>query len=163
MTDDIQLWSHQQECIDKSRDLPKCLINIWCGCGKTRIIVYKIFDDKQLLNVIVFPSLGLINQFNNDYILKSDWVDKFVDYKCMSFCSDDESKLKIKTKKITYTTSDRTLKTFLKLQSKRILTVTYQSFEKFAGVVCKNNISINRLYYDEAHHVVGGAIQCVKH
>ena len=159
MSGKIELWKHQRECVEQSRDFEKCLINIWCGCGKTRIIVYKIFDDNQNLNVIIFPSLGLINQFNNDYILKDEWSDMFKKYKFMSFCSDNESKLKIKTQKITYTTDELILQTFLTKKSKKILTVTYQSFEKFVDIVIENNIRVNRLYYDEAHHIVGDSIQ----
>ena len=69
MYTDIELYTHQKECILKKKDLKKSLNNLWCGSGKTRIIVYSIFDDGLELNVIVFPSFGLINQFNNDYIL----------------------------------------------------------------------------------------------
>ena len=64
------LWKHQLEAIEKSELHNKCLINMFCGTGKTRVIVEKIFKtilDSNNLNVIVFPSLPLINQFNNDY------------------------------------------------------------------------------------------------
>jgi hypothetical protein len=90
---DIHLYPHQKECILKKKDLPKSLINIWCGGGKTRIIVYSIFDDDQEINVIVFPSLGLINQFNNDYILSEDFMEYFKEYDCISVCSDTDKKL----------------------------------------------------------------------
>ena len=157
--DNISLWKHQKKAVKQTKKYDKCLINIWCGCGKTRIIVYKIFDDKKDLNVIVFPSLGLINQFNNDYILKNEWNDKFSDYKFLSFCSDNEKQLKIKTNKIKYTTDSIKIKKFLYESNKKLLTVTYQSFDKLVDIVTENNIKINRLYYDEAHHIVGDNIQ----
>ena len=89
---------------------------MWCGTGKTRTFTIGIFSDNQTTNVLVFPSLGLINQYCNDYILSPEepFVSEFEKYKCLAFCSDDESKLKIKTDKIKYTTKEKTLNTFLK-------------------------------------------------
>ena len=104
------LFPHQQECIECKKLEPICLINIWCGCGKTLIIVYSIYDDDKELNIIVFPSLGLINQFNNDYMLCENYIDIFKNYTCLSICSDSEKKLnkplnidKIKFPNIEYT------------------------------------------------------------
>jgi len=62
------LYPHQQECVCRKRSLPKSLINMWCGTGKTRVFTYSILEDGENVNVIVFPTLGLINQFNNDYV-----------------------------------------------------------------------------------------------
>lgn len=157
----ISLYPHQEECIDSKKGLPKSLINIWCGGGKTRIIVYSIFDDNQLVNVIVFPSLGLINQFNNDYILCKDFMDYFKEYQCLSVCSDSESKLKIKTDIIRYTTKESIIKNYLKKDCKKLFTVTYQSLEMFMKIIVDTNTTINRLYYDEAHHILGSNIQNV--
>jgi superfamily II DNA or RNA helicase len=157
--DNIVLWKHQKEAVLKSKGHKKCLINIWCGCGKTRIIVYKIFDDCKNMNIIVFPTLELINQFNNDYILKKEWKGHFDNYDCLSFCSDNESKLKINTNKIIYTTDIGIVQDFVSSPRKKIMTITYQSFEKFIGLAMSKKIYIDRLYYDEAHHIVGDAIQ----
>ena len=88
------LWNHQHECVESKRDLPKSVINIWCGGGKTRIIVFSILEDGKILNIIVFPSLGLINQFNNDYILSKEFRLLFKDYNCLSVFSESENKLK---------------------------------------------------------------------
>ena len=65
----INLWKHQQEAVDNKKKHKKCLINMWCGTGKTRVFVFSILEDNQKINVVVFPSLGLINQFNSDYIV----------------------------------------------------------------------------------------------
>jgi len=156
---DISLYPHQEKCIDAKKGLPKSLINIWCGGGKTRIIVYSIFDDGKEVNVIVFPSLGLINQFNNDYILCEDFMDYFKKYHCLSVCSDSESKLKIKTDIIRYTTKESIIKSHLKKEGKKLFTVTYQSLEMFMDIILETETSINRLYYDEAHHILGHNIQ----
>jgi ribosomal RNA-processing protein 8 len=155
----IPLYKHQKECVGSKKNLPKSLINIWCGGGKTRIIVYSIFDDNQEVNIIVFPSLGLINQFNNDYILCEDFMDYFKEYNCLSVCSDSESKLKIKTDLIRYTTNESIIKSYLKKVGKKLFTVTYQSLEMFMKIMVDNGTTINRLYYDEAHHILGHNIQ----
>jgi superfamily II DNA or RNA helicase len=160
------LYPHQKECILKKKDLPKSLINIWCGGGKTRIIVYSIFDDDREINVIVFPSLGLINQFNNDYILSNDFMDYFKEYQCLSVCSDSDKKLnkpigidKSKFPNIKYTTDTRLIKSTLKKPGKKLFTVTYQSLELFMKIIIDAKTTIDRLYYDEAHHILGNNIQ----
>ena len=110
------LYNHQQIALEEQKCHQKCFINMWCGTGKTRTFTMGVFRDNQTTNVIVFPSLGLIAQYCNDYILshKEPFVSEFKKYKCLAFCSDDESKLKIKTDKIKYTTKEKTLNTFLK-------------------------------------------------
>ena len=162
----ISLYKHQEDCIDSKKGLLKSLINIWCGGGKTRIIVYSIFDDNQLVNIIVFPSLGLINQFNNDYILCEDFMDYFKVYQCLSVCSDSDKKLnppekidKSRFPNIKYTTDKRQIISTLKKDGKKLFTVTYQSLEMFMDIIVETGTSINRLYYDEAHHILGSNIQ----
>jgi superfamily II DNA or RNA helicase len=161
-----KLYPHQKECILKKKDLPKSLINIWCGGGKTRIIVYSIFDDNKEVNIIVFPSLGLINQFNNDYILCEDFMDYFKDYHCLSVCSDSDKKLnppekidKSRFPNIKYTTDKRQITSTLKKVGKKLFTVTYQSLEMFMKIIVETGTIINRLYYDEAHHILGNNAQ----
>ena len=52
----MNLWTHQQEAVNSKKDYKKCLINMWCGTGKTRVFVYSIIEDNQKNNIIVFPS-----------------------------------------------------------------------------------------------------------
>ena len=125
----INLWKHQQEAVDSKKNHDKCLINMWCGTGKTRVFVFSILDDNKKINVIVFPSLGLINQFNSDYIVNPEFTSYWKNYSVLSFCSEDEKKMKNKRIKITYTTNKTTLLSCLK-KDKVLITVTYQSFEK---------------------------------
>ena len=153
------LWTNQKEAINSKRNYPKCLINMWCGTGKTRVFTYSILKDEQNINVIVFPSLGLINQYNLDYVINPEFIDFWKKYNIISFCSEDEKKLKNKSiKQITYTTSEKTLLSLLRKKN-ILITVTYQSFEKFTDIIKGQQIRINRLYYDEAHHTVGDKIQ----
>ena len=155
------LYNHQENALEKQKCHQKCLINMWCGTGKTRTFTMGVFRDNQTTNVIVFPSLGLINQYCNDYILSHEepFVSEFEKYKCLAFCSDDESKLKIKTDKIIYTTKEKILNSFLKQKNDKIILVTYQSFEKFINQIIERSITINNLIFDEAHHIVGDKIQ----
>ena len=103
------LYPHQQQAIINKRDKPKCLINMWCGTGKTRTFTISLFEDNQDINVLVFPSLGLINQYNNDYFLNLDntFKDNFDKFQCLAFCSDSDTKLKLKTSSIKYSTSEK--------------------------------------------------------
>ncbi len=162
---DIPLWNHQHECVEYKRDLPKSVINIWCGGGKTRIIVFSILEDGKILNIIVFPSLGLINQFNNDYILSKEFRLLFKDYNCLSVCSESENKLKkplidsSKFPNIKYTTDKKIVKNYLNKKGKKLFTVTYQSLDMFMNIIVQTKTKINRLYYDEAHHILGSNIQ----
>ena len=155
------LYPHQQQAIINKIDKQKCLINMWCGTGKTRTFTISLFQDNQDINVLVFPSLGLINQYNNDYFLNLDTIfkDNFDKFQCLAFCSDNDTKLKLKTSAIQYSTSERTCKSFMKKKDKKIVLVTYHSFEKFINICIDSKIRINRLIFDEAHHIVGEKIQ----
>ena len=157
----IHLRDYQKECIEKKRSLPNSLIKMWCGTGKTRIFTTSIIEFAFLLNVIVFPSLGLINQYNNDYVNNHTFEEYWYEYEILSFCSAEEPGKKKSSKKIKYTTSEQTLKTFLRKKGKKLITVTYQSFQKFVEIIKNTQNRINYLIYDEAHHTVGSQIQNV--
>lgn len=155
------LYPHQQEAIINKKDKSKCLVNMWCGTGKTRTFTTSLFQDFQDTNVIVFPSLDLINQYNNDYFLNQNKIFKehFDKFQCLAFCSDDDTKLKLKASTIKYSTSEKTCKSFMKQKGKKFILVTYHSFEKFINICYENEYQINRLIFDEAHHVVGEKLQ----
>ena len=46
----------------------KCLVKMFCGTGKSRIITNVIIHNKKDLSVVVFPSLALINQYSANYL-----------------------------------------------------------------------------------------------
>ena len=110
-----KLWPHQINAIEEQRKHNKCVINMWCGTGKTRTFTIELFINNNKTNVIVFPSLGLINQYSNDYVLSNEepFKTEFEKYKCLAFCSDNGSKLKSKGK-IKFTTDENKLCIFLK-------------------------------------------------
>ena len=136
------LYKHQQEAIQRENKHDKCLFNMWCGTGKTRVFTISMFIDNLNFNVIVFPSLGLINQYCNDYILNQGepFKTEFSKFKCLAFCSDDERKLKFNTKKIKYTTKEVVLKKFIDQLGNKLVVVTYQSFEKFINTCTSSDI-----------------------
>ena len=47
----------------------------------------------------------------------------------------------------------------MKKKEKKIVLVTYQSFEKFINICIDIDIQIDRLIFDEAHHIVGDKTQ----
>jgi superfamily II DNA or RNA helicase len=155
------MYKHQIATIESDAKYKKSIAIEWCGTGKTRTFTLSIFIYNQNLNVIVVPSLNLINQYNNDYILSNEepFKTEFKSFECLSFCSDDEKKLKIKDGRVKYTTNERKLGSFLKKPKQKLILVTYQSFEKFVGVVKSSGKHIDILIYDEAHHIVGDKIQ----
>jgi len=79
------LYEHQIRAVEACAPHKKCLINMWCGTGKTRTFTVDIFIQNQPMNVLVFPSLGLINQYSNDYILEEPFQSEFEKYKCLAF------------------------------------------------------------------------------
>ena len=80
----------QRDAIESQVHHKKCLINMWCGTGKTRTFTIDLFINNENFNVIVFPSLGLINQYGNDYILNRNepFISQFEKFNCLAFCSD---------------------------------------------------------------------------
>ena len=67
-----------------------------------------------------------INFFSNANFCSMD----FKRYKFLSFCSDDDGKLKTKGQVVNTTCQDK-LKQFLKKSHNKIVLVTYQSFDNF--------------------------------
>ena len=67
----------------------------------------------------------MINQYNNDYFLNLDntFKDNFDKFQCLAFCSDSDTKLKLKTSSIKYSTSEKTCKLFMKKKDKKIVLV----------------------------------------
>src|SRR5210317_1681457 len=101
----------------------KCLVKMFCGTGKSRIITNTIIHKKKELSVVVFPSLALIHQYSTDYLKHSDYKKYFNKHKMMNVSSEKLDDTEIKS-----TTDDAEIKTFLKPKGPKIILVTYQSY-----------------------------------
>jgi superfamily II DNA or RNA helicase len=130
----------------------KCLVKMFCGTGKSRIITNAIIHEKKELSVVVFPSLALIQQYWTEYVEKY-----LLKYKKLSISSLKERNDEIKKITIRSTTDDKEIKKFLKFKSQKIILVTYQSYQTLLD--CLDVKKIGLVCYDEAHHVTSPEYQ----
>jgi superfamily II DNA or RNA helicase len=137
----------------------QALLKMFCGTGKTRVLVKQLTSNKNNLSVIVFPSISLITQFNQDYVLKHNWKELFDKYKILSICSKNEKPDEITNKKINYTTSQESIYKFILENDKKLISITYQSLNNFVEIFNSLNLTIDLLIFDEAHHIIGNEIQ----
>jgi superfamily II DNA or RNA helicase len=128
----------------------KCLVKMFCGTGKSRIITNVIIHEKKELSVVVFPSLALISQYSADYLNNAEYVKHFKKHKTLNVSSE-------KLENMESTTDAKEIKKFLKYKSPKIILVTYQSYQVLLD--CLEGKKIGLVCYDEAHHVVSPETQ----
>lgn len=120
----------------------ECLVKMFCGTGKSRVIQRIILERKHPLSVVVFPSLALIRQFTKGYLYGN------VKTNCLLNVSSDEE-----LKDITGTTDPAQIHQFLNnpktKQQKKIICVTYQSLDVLLSSIGDTKIGI--ACFDEAH------------
>ena len=170
MTNSIQtLYEHQLRCKHEIATLfskpnidHRALIKMFCGSGKSYIIYDTILAFGHKLSVIVVPSIGLITQFNKDYLLdpikisynKHNYNKSF---NVMTICSKDE--VKDTNTENTFTTNDdiieKSLNNFISKDKNVVVLVTYQSLGKLINIIRQNNMKIDLMCFDEAHHILG--------
>jgi len=121
--------SYQIEALFNIINKKKCLVKMFCGTGKSRIITNVITYQQKELNVVVFPSLALINQFSSDY------YQYFCDYKIINISSEILPNIKS-------TTNITTIKKFLKSKNSKLVLVTYQSFGVFLNCLETKNVGL---------------------
>jgi superfamily II DNA or RNA helicase len=124
------------------------LCQAFCGCGKSRFAYKSILKSIKLensLNLIVFPSIALITQFNSDYIKTGISSGKF---KTISICSKNELK-NSEYKEFSYTTKKSEIQYFINTKSHKIICCTYQSLSKLTESL--GNTKIQFAIFDEAH------------
>ena len=119
------------------------LIHAFCGTGKSRLavkcILYSI-EQGNKNNIIVFPSISLVTQFNQDYLVQfSDTIP------IMSVCSRDE----LNNDEILYTTCPNQIECFMSEHQPKIICCTYQSLQNFKDNTQETNIDL--VIFDEAH------------
>ncbi len=97
-----------------------------------------------MLNVIVFPSLGLISQYATDYLCKEAYQKHFENYDLLNVSSEH-------LQTIASTTDPTQIREFLSRNAKKLVVVTYQSLGVLLG--CLDGRKIGLIEYDEAHRV----------
>jgi superfamily II DNA or RNA helicase/ubiquinone/menaquinone biosynthesis C-methylase UbiE len=116
----------------------KCIVKMFCGTGKSRLMRYcRIAQNKKLV-VYVVPSLSLLEQFYTDYLRDFSLVKRI--------SCEQES-----------TTDSTEIIEFLKMPADKIICITYQSFETLVHLLGDTKIDV--CIFDEAHHVVGKTYQ----
>jgi superfamily II DNA or RNA helicase/SAM-dependent methyltransferase len=158
-----ELRSHQRQCLDKTNDYltsnDEGLIEMFCGTGKS-LVEYKLLLNFET-SVIIFPSIGLITQFNRDYIIKYDYP-----YSSLSICSKDElnesnlsDKECVTRLNLKVTTDESHIIKFIETNESYLILCTFQSLETLSQILNKKCIMVNLIIYDEAHHIVGDNTQ----
>ena len=133
---------YQQDADDaifeELRETNKCIVKMFCGTGKSRLMRYcRVAQNKKLV-VYVVPSLSLLEQFYADYLRDFPLVQRI--------SCEQES-----------TTDSTEIIEFLKMPADKIICITYQSFETLVHLLGDNKIDV--CIFDEAHHVVGKTYQ----
>jgi superfamily II DNA or RNA helicase len=145
----LSLLDHQQEALDfvieeLQNGKDRVLFSMCTGSGKTRVIL-KIPHEMDWERVVyIFPTLSLVEQFKNDYIIKYNITNVKL------ICSLKESKSEIEVDTHEYITDDKELYNKLKDNTYTLIT-TYASLEKVLKSIKKNKQDCN-LIFDEAHH-----------
>lgn len=129
----------------------ECLVKMFCGTGKSRVIKKLVIEQKKSLSVIVFPSLALIRQFTKEYLGDIDTKA----YGLMNVSSEELTD-------ITSTTEPAQIHHFINnhktKKQKKIICVTYQSLAVLLDSLGDTKIGIT--CFDEAHHTTSET--CVK-
>ena len=118
----------------------KCIVKMFCGTGKSLLMRKCKYAQNQKLVVYVFPSLGLIKQFCEEYFIKAGYKSPF------KISSEDDS-----------TTDPMLIQTEILKEENKIICVTYQSYKTLLDNIGSNKIDV--CIYDEAHHAVGQTYQ----
>ncbi len=161
----MNLRSHQKDCaqtIDEHlKNNDKGLIKMFCGSGKSFVIYHTILKYGNKLSVIVVPSISLITQFNKDYFLNKICNDynneKFKkEFELLSICSKNEIDKKTETN---FTTDSEEILEFLEKEEDKIILVTYQSLKTLCDIIKENDMKIDLLCFDEAHHITADGMK----
>lgn len=136
------LRNYQRQAISSIPSKGRCLIKMWCGTGKTRTFWVPILEWKHPLNIIVFPWLNLIEQFERDYIKDKEWEPhmKGIEYKVVSSKG---------------TTRPSDIANFVAQDGQKVILVTYDSFHLV------QHLKADVMVFDEAHHTVRDEVRPV--
>jgi superfamily II DNA or RNA helicase len=121
----------------------RCIVKMFCGTGKSLVMrKCNILQHKSLI-VYVFPSLNLVAQYYSDYL-----ADIPKDHLLVV-----SSEISSPKHPIDSTTDSNAIKQFLCQTMRKIICVTYQSYDTLLN--CLEDQLIDVCVYDESHHIVG--------
>jgi len=143
---------HQQECMDRINkhltDQDQGIVEMFCGTGKTLVEFITLSNYQHSL--IIFPSIGLVTQFNKDYLLNFNYPNPSI-----SICSKKE----FEDTNINVTTEENKISGFIKSNKNFLICCTYQSLETLINIAKKIKCRFNMVIFDEAHHIIGSKVQ----
>ena len=137
--------SCQQKAYERTTELLEthnnCLVKMFCGTGKSRVIRAILLTQKKPLSIVVFPSLALIRQFTADYLK---------DIKTCAILNVSSEHLD----DFQSTTEPADIRKFIKPKPKgaakmKIVCVTYQSLQVLLDSLGEARIGLT--CFDEAH------------
>ena len=134
---------YQIEALQSIFQYEKCVVKMFCGTGKSRIMTNVILHENKDLSVVVFPSLALIQQYSSDYL-------QTFTHQILNISTE-------MLESIVSTTDTDQIRTFLRRTEPKVILVTYQSFEVLLSCLDQK---IPLIQYDEAHHTTG--LECQK-
>jgi superfamily II DNA or RNA helicase len=135
--------SCQQKAYERTTELlethDKCIVKMFCGTGKSRVIRTIILTQKKPLSIVVFPSLALIRQFTADYLkdIKTCAILNVSSEQLDDFQSTTEP---ADIRKFTVAKKDKKMK---------IVCVTYQSLQVLLDNL--GDAKVGLACFDEAH------------
>ena len=101
----------------------------------------------------------MITQFNKDYLhnelFKEHNAKTFKkQYQTLSICSKNEFK-----NDLNFTTSSEKILEFIRNDGIKIILITYQSLFLLVDIIIENDIEIDLICFDEAHHILGDGVK----
>ena len=120
----MDLRKHQIECINNIKlhfkNENSAFIKMFCGSGKSFVIYHCLLEYMKDLSVVVVPSINLITQFLNDYLLdtiKKEYNTKNFnkEFDLLTVCSKNEL-----NNTINFTTNEDKILEFLEKDSNNL-------------------------------------------
>jgi superfamily II DNA or RNA helicase len=147
----MDLRPYQQEAVEGVLNTAgRCVVKMFCGTGKSRVIATVVLREGKPLSVVVFPSLALVQQFSTDYVMGGAYVDQFANYSILNVSS--EQLVDVQS-----TTDAGQIRKFCEQNNPKLILVTYQSLEVLLANLGGKTLDL--ICYDEAHHVVSPECQ----
>lgn len=151
------MWKHQKKCINDIQNYftdennTRCLINSFCGTGKSSIEIKTALSWCKQRAIFVFPTISLTEQFSYEYINKCEEAKQMTKFAVCSQTETPNAKLK-------FTTDKNVIIFKLNKKNKQLIAVTYASLPNLLSIIYEQEMTIDIMIFDEAHHIRGNNI-----